>query len=60
MTWQVLVSALLADPDAYLSNAPAWQPFLGETRGRFTLADLVFLPDVPVDVLAQRIQAGLA
>lgn len=60
VTWQVLVNALLADPDSYLGSAPAWQPFLGETRGRFTLAELVFLPDVPVDELAQRIEAGLA
>jgi hypothetical protein len=60
VTWQVLVNALLADPDSYLGSAPAWQPFLGETRGRFTLADLVFLADLPVDELAQRIEAGLA
>lgn len=60
VTWQVLVGVLRTDPDSYLSCASAWRPFLGERAGEFSLAELVFLPDADVDVVAERVRAGLA
>lgn len=42
---EVLVGLAVHDAHSYLSQAPRWQPTLGQSPGRFTMADLVTFTD---------------
>jgi hypothetical protein len=44
---EVLTGLLEGDPSSYLSERPTWRPTLGETEGKFEMADLVRIAQSP-------------